>query len=63
VCTFGFGELGLERLELFHALENTASCSAAQKAGFVVEGTLRRSYRYSDGILHDEHLHARLRDD
>jgi len=60
---FAFGSLGLERVELFHAVENTASCRVAEKAGFALEGTARRSYRYGDGVLHDEHLHARLRDD
>jgi RimJ/RimL family protein N-acetyltransferase len=60
---WGFETLGLERQELFHAVENTNSCRVAQKANFVVEGTLRKSYRYADGLLHDEHIHARLRTD
>ena len=32
-------------------------------AGFRLKGTLRESYRYGDGQVHDEHLHARLADD
>ncbi len=63
VSQFGFGELALERIELFHAIENTSSCRVATKAGFVQEGVLRKSYRYADGLLHDEHIHARLRTD
>jgi len=63
VCAFAFADLGLERLELFHAVENTASCAAATKAGFILEGTLRSSYRYADGLLHDEHVHSRLPSD
>jgi RimJ/RimL family protein N-acetyltransferase len=60
---WGFDTLALERQELFHALENTNSCRVAHKGGFIVEGTLRKSYRYADGLLHDEHVHARLRTD
>jgi len=63
VCNFAFNTLELERLELFHAVENTQSCRAATKAGFMLEGTLRKSYRYGDGELHDEHIHSRLRTD
>lgn len=60
---FAFAELPLERIALFHAVENVASCRAALKAGFRAEGTARKSWRYADGLLHDEHLHALLRDD
>ncbi|WP_370123989.1 GNAT family N-acetyltransferase [Streptacidiphilus sp. MAP12-33] len=63
VADWAFGELGLTRLQLLHALGNPASCRVATKAGFVLEGTLRSSYRYGDGELHDEHLHARLASD
>jgi RimJ/RimL family protein N-acetyltransferase len=55
-----FEELGLRRLQLFHAAENIGSCRVAERAGFPLEGTLRQSYVYGDGIAHDEHLHARL---
>jgi RimJ/RimL family protein N-acetyltransferase len=60
---FGFGGLGLHRLHLFHAVENTASCRVAAAAGFRLEGQLRKSYRFADGAYHDEHLHARLSSD
>lgn len=60
VAGWAFAALGLTRLQLLHALENPASCRVATKAGFALEGTLRSSYRYGDGELHDEHLHARL---
>jgi RimJ/RimL family protein N-acetyltransferase len=60
---FGFGALALVRLELFHAVENTTSCRVAEGAGFGLEGVHRRSHRYGDGLLHDEHCHARLADD
>jgi RimJ/RimL family protein N-acetyltransferase len=58
-----FEELGLRRLQLFHAVENPGSCVVAERAGFRLEGTLRQSYRYGDGQVHDEHLHARLASD
>jgi RimJ/RimL family protein N-acetyltransferase len=55
--------LSLRRIELFHAVDNPASCAVARAAGFALEGTLRASYRYGDGELHDEHAHARLAED
>jgi RimJ/RimL family protein N-acetyltransferase len=58
VRDYATSQLALERLELYHAVENEASCRVALKAGFSHEGTLRKSYRYADGVLHDEHLHA-----
>ncbi|MCY7394573.1 MAG: GNAT family N-acetyltransferase [Nocardioides sp.] len=57
---YGFNALGLHRVHLFHATENRASCAVAGLAGFLLEGRLRQSYRYADGVHHDEHLHARL---
>jgi RimJ/RimL family protein N-acetyltransferase len=63
VARWAFGSLGLGRLELLHATENFASCGVATRAGFGLEGTLRSSFRYGDGRLHDEHLHARLSTD
>lgn len=57
---FGFGEVELHRIELFHAVENDASCALATKTGFRHEGTLLESFRYGDGEYHDEHAHALL---
>jgi RimJ/RimL family protein N-acetyltransferase len=62
-CAHAFGPLGLRRLQLFHALDNVGSCAVARTCGFRLEGTLRESYRYGDGVWHDEHLHARLASD
>ena len=62
-CRWAFATLPVDRIELLHAVENTASGRVAQKAGFTYEGHLRRSYRYGDGIKHDELLWARLADD
>ena len=63
VCRWGSGTLPIDRIELCHAVENTASGRVAEKSGFTFEGRLRRSYRYGDGVKHDELLWARLVDD
>ncbi|MET0694024.1 MAG: GNAT family protein [Propionibacteriaceae bacterium] len=60
---YAFDALGLHRVHLFHAVENVASCRVATGAGYGLEGHLRQSYRYPDGIYRDEHLHARLDSD
>ncbi|CCH85571.1 GCN5-related N-acetyltransferase [Modestobacter italicus] len=38
VCRWGFSTLGLDRVQLFHAVENVASGRVAAKAGFTLEG-------------------------
>ena len=60
---FGFEQLRLARIELFHAVENEASCRLATRCGFRLEGTTRSSFVYGDGARHDEHLHGRLSSD
>lgn len=62
-CRWAFATLGVDRIELCHAVENAASGRVAEKAGFTREGRLRRSFRYGDGVKHDELLWARLADD
>jgi RimJ/RimL family protein N-acetyltransferase len=57
---YAFGALELNRVELFHAVDNPASCGVATGAGFALEGIAREAYRYGDGHLHDDHMHARL---
>jgi RimJ/RimL family protein N-acetyltransferase len=60
---FAFSAVGLTRVELFHATANSASCRVADKTGFALEGVTRQSFRYGDGMLHDEHQHSRLASD
>jgi RimJ/RimL family protein N-acetyltransferase len=55
-------EIGFHRLELLHATANEASCRAAVKAGFLLEGTKRSAAFHQDG-WHDMHLHARVKGD
>ena len=63
VCRWAFSTLPVDRIELCHAVENEGSGRVAEKAGFQREGRLRRSFRYGDGIKHDELLWARLAED
>ena len=60
VSRWAFAALGVERIELPHAVANPASCRVADKCGYRLEGTLRQGYRDAHGTRHDEHLHARL---
>jgi RimJ/RimL family protein N-acetyltransferase len=62
-CRWAFADLGLQRIQLFHAVQNVASERVAQKARFTCEGRLRQSHRYGDGLRHDELLWARLASD
>ena len=51
------------RVRLVHAVANPASGRVAERAGSTIEGRLRRSSRYGDGVERDELLWARLADD
>lgn len=59
VTAWMFTHAGFHRLELTHSALNDASCRVAQKAGYVLEGTMRQETLHADG-WHDMHLHARL---
>ncbi len=60
---WGFATLPIDRVELVHAAGNPASGRVAEEAGSTLEGRLRRSHRYADGVKRDEVLWARLADD
>lgn len=62
LASWAFWELGMHRLEVEHSTANDASCRAALKAGFLLEGTRRGAGLHQDG-WHDMHLHARLASD
>ncbi|HVF20460.1 MAG TPA: GNAT family protein [Mycobacteriales bacterium] len=61
VAEWALGPRGLARVWLQHAVDNTASCTVATRAGFELEGTMRSASVYGDGRRHDDHLHARTR--
>jgi RimJ/RimL family protein N-acetyltransferase len=59
---YAFDALALHRMQLQHAVANTASCRVAEKAGFGLEGIQRGSCLLADGFV-DEHQHVRLSTD
>ncbi len=59
---FGFGALRLERIALNVWTENERAKRAYEKAGFVLEGTLRHD-RYEHGAYTDGHVMSILRDE
>jgi RimJ/RimL family protein N-acetyltransferase len=63
VAGWSFASLGLARLEVCHAVANPASCRVAERAGFLLEGTLRQALLHADGLRYDEHVHGRLATD
>jgi RimJ/RimL family protein N-acetyltransferase len=58
-------DLGLNRLELGHALGHEASCRIAERCGFPYEGTLRGAMFDSgrQDTFRDVHLHGRIASD
>ncbi|MFJ7902916.1 GNAT family N-acetyltransferase [Streptomyces sp. NPDC096198] len=58
-------ELGLNRLELGHALGHEASCRIAERCGFRYEGTMRGAMFESgrQDAFRDAHLHGRIAGD
>jgi len=59
MAPWAFGA-GFHRLDLEHAVANTASCRVAEKTGFAAEGVRRSAWLLADGRC-DVHAHARLR--
>jgi RimJ/RimL family protein N-acetyltransferase len=51
--------VGLKRLEIVHSTLNPASCQAADRAGFQIEGVKRSLQRHADGF-HDMCMHSRI---
>ena len=57
VARFGFEQVGLQRIRLFHAVGNIGSQRVAEKVGFVLEGVQRRRIALH-GVQHDAKLYA-----
>lgn len=62
VVDYGFGTLGLHRIEATCMPHNIGSSRVMEKAGMRYEGTLRGYYRKDDGFR-DAAMYAILRDD
>jgi RimJ/RimL family protein N-acetyltransferase len=62
LARYGFEELGLQRIEIVAAVGNVASQRAAEKAGAVREGVLRKRL-YLHGKPHDAVLYSLVAED
>jgi ribosomal-protein-serine acetyltransferase len=62
LARFGFEELGLGRIEIVAAVSNHASRRAAEKAGAVLEGILRKRL-WLQGQPHDAALYSLVAED
>jgi ribosomal-protein-alanine N-acetyltransferase len=60
VTAWAFDSLDLQRVFAQPYADNLASCRGLEKAGFVLEGTLRRS-AIKAGVIRDQRMYARLR--
>lgn len=58
----GLTRLGLERVEVLMAVENEASRRVAERAGAMLEGTLRRRLLLH-GVYRDAHVYSLIRSD
>lgn len=63
VCNYLFDEVGFNRLEICHAVENPASGKVAQKCGFIHEGIMRERFRSPKGVFYDLVMLGRLKSD
>ncbi len=58
VLDFLFGQVGFQRVECRHAVENIASEKVQLKVGMVREGILRQAYKNKDGHFSDVVINA-----
>jgi RimJ/RimL family protein N-acetyltransferase len=62
VTAYAFRDLDLLRVWAVPFVTNPASARVLERAGYVREGTMRRS-AVKDGEVLDQHLYAAVRDD
>ena len=62
ICDFGFGELRLERISLYVYAGNDRARRSYEKAGFSLEGTLRRAH-FGRGAHTDVNVMSLLREE
>jgi len=63
VIRFFFEEVGLNRIQAHHDVQNVGSGKVMQKAGMTLEGTLRQRYLRRDGAFGDGRIYAIVRED
>ena len=63
ITRWAFTSLELNRLTLFHAVQNTAACRVATDAGYQLEGVARGALPRVEGGWFDMEMHARLAGD
>lgn len=61
ISRMAFDRLGAQRVEIRADPANARSCSVAVRAGFTLEGTLRRDATDSQGRPRDTRVYARVR--
>lgn len=61
ITDFAVRELEANRLEIRCSARNTKSAAVAERAGFTLDGILRRDSRGEDGELHDTKVYAKVR--
>jgi ribosomal-protein-serine acetyltransferase len=62
IVRHGFDELGFDKLLLRTHESNTGSRRVAEKNGFVLEGTIRKDYRTTNGRVVDLMYYGRVRE-
>lgn len=62
LLSYAFFEVGYNRIEAYHAVDNPASGAVMEKCGFTHEGRARQKYKSSQGF-EDCELYAILRED
>ncbi len=60
MCSLGFKEYGVNKIEIHAAIDNARSNHVAQKAGFTLDGTIRASELLRDGY-HDGNIWTLLK--
>lgn len=61
ITAFALDELGMRRIESLPDEDNKASCAVCERAGYVLEGTLRHERMAPDGSLRNTRLYAAVR--
>ena len=69
MCEYGFEIINLNRIQLHVACENIAAVKSYEKAGFIIEGTLRQAMYHNDrycdfyvmGLLRSDYYRGKKR--